>query len=221
MEKELREQLQELLQKPLNENNGKTMEEKFEVIAKNLFNNFCIQCGTTGFKFTEIEFYYYKEGVWRDNITYERGNRKVGDLFYHLSGVDICFDCNKDEYGGILIRSMKKNNNDKEEIVNGPLICLVDMLNSCKNGQMPQLKCVKQKNFDILFSKRINLGQRATDEYKNRLLRAVLCDDLFKDGKYLHKPQMIADFLSKQVMTNEQKVVYAKEKLGYAVKKSN
>lgn len=208
--------IRKALQEPLENLNSENVLEIFEQIAKNLFDNFYIQCDTTKYYFTEIEFYYFKKGVWCDNITYERGNRKVGDLFYHLSGVDICFDCSNNEYGGILIRSMKKINKDKKEMVNGPLNCLIDMLNSCENGQMPHLmECIEQKTFDILFSKRINLGKVAKDEYRNILLRAVLCDDMFKDGKYLYKPQMIKGFLLKQKMTNDQKNIYAKEKLGY------
>lgn len=214
MKEQLREKLQELLQKPLEKMNSNNVQEIFKEIAENLFNNFALECGKTKSYFTEIEFYYYKEGVWCDSITYDRNKYKVGDLFYHLSGVDICFDCNNSEYGGILIRSMK---NDKKEIINGPHNCQKEMLNSCKNDKMPRLVYCQQPNSLILFSERINLGKKATGEYRNCKLRAVLCDELFKGSKskYLYKPQMIKEYLSGQNMSEEQKQKFAKEKLGY------
>ena len=119
-------------------------------IAKTLFENYSIVCGDKVYRFAEIEFYYYKkEESGKNNFdkewnkeTYPR-NKDAGDLFFHYSGVDICFQCHYDdiekdndcgEFGGILIRSLL----DGEKILAGPLFCVTTMLNACK-GIMPTL----------------------------------------------------------------------------------
>ena len=113
-------------------------------IAQTLFKKYCIECVSDDKKkvyyFAEIEFYYFKNDIWNDTITYERDEYSAGTFFYHLSGVDICFDSKPDEYGGILIRSIFEIDSNKKKIVTtGPLNCLTIILNSCKNGKMPKL----------------------------------------------------------------------------------
>ncbi len=141
--------IEEALQKPLDGLNGQNVQAKFEEIAKNLFNYFCIKCGEKTFYFAEIEFYYYKKGVFEHDkdIAYKRKDYKVGDLFYHLSGVDICFNSKEEEYGGILIRSLLEEIHGEttsatyRTVVTGPMNCLIMMLNSCqKQNVAPQLE---------------------------------------------------------------------------------
>ena len=47
---------------------------------------------------------------WQE-VTYPRNDYQGGQLFYHLSGIDICFDShyknNEAKFGGILIRAIK------------------------------------------------------------------------------------------------------------------
>lgn len=130
-------------------------QESFKSIAETLFNHFCIQSGDKEFYFAEIEFYYYDDANqfnqgWNE-VTYERNGYEAGDLFYHLSGMDICFDSNlsKDKSkkvgygGGILIRSIVEEN---EQITVGPLTCVNKILNACKGDKMPQLVPTKQRN---------------------------------------------------------------------------
>lgn len=147
-------EINELLQKPLKDN-GKNIQEAFNQIAKDLIQKFCIQCGETNFYLAEFEFYYYEETLFNqkwNEITYERIGYKAGDLFYHLSGMDICFDSHlsKDKGkkvgygGGVLIRSVVEENGD---ITVGPLTCVNKMLNKCKGGDMPKLVLLpKQRN---------------------------------------------------------------------------
>jgi hypothetical protein len=103
--------------------------QRFEEIAKLLFQEYHIQKGKTIYEFLEIEFYYYTKGH-EDIITYPR-NIERGKWFFHDSGVDITFeskckdiecDCktrqpNGGHFGGILIRSLLKNG---EELITGP-----------------------------------------------------------------------------------------------------
>ena len=129
------------------------VQKVFGNIAKQLFQEYCINCNETEYYFAEIEFYYYEKGKWDEkwnDVTYERITN-AGDLFYHLSGVDICFlsTLTKEKGkkigrgGGILIRSIWDGKN-KESLIVGPLSCANKMLNACKGGSMPNLKQVKQ-----------------------------------------------------------------------------
>lgn len=132
-------EIQELLQMPDNLD-GKDIQTVFENIAKKLMKEFCILCGTKKFYFTEIEFYYYdkvhfnNEWNWE---TYPRTGKKAGDLFFHYSGFDICFDSSFDngKFGGILIRSLKDENG---AYITGPSVCLLEILNTCSElGAFP------------------------------------------------------------------------------------
>lgn len=115
-------------------------------IAKTLFSDYCINCNGKEFYFAEIEFYYWDKDNWNEKwnrITYPRIS-EAKDLFFHLSGVDICFKSYYNEeklddeakFGGILIRAIRDN---KGHIIAGPWNCMLKMLNECKGGQMPQI----------------------------------------------------------------------------------
>lgn len=143
--------IRKALQEPLEKLNGNNVQETFRMIATNLFNNFCIQCGGKKFYFAEIEFYYYDKAVYLkakelykwQKVTYPRLGKSVGDFLYHLSGVDICFDSYYDneyaKFGGILVRSIEDEDGN---IITGPLTCKDFILNSCGN-EMPRLKAYK------------------------------------------------------------------------------
>ena len=108
------------------------VEQRFEEIAKLLFQQYQIEKGKDIYEFLEIEFYHYAE-YHEDIITYPR-NIKKGKWFFHDSGVDISFESkcdnvnlssktrkpDKDYFGGILIRSLLKNGN---ELITGPQKC--------------------------------------------------------------------------------------------------
>ncbi|MBP1629584.1 MAG: peptidylarginine deiminase-like enzyme [Bacteroidetes bacterium] len=108
------------------------IELRFQKIAELLFQEYCIKKGNDQYKFLEIEFYYYTKD-FEDIITYPR-NVSNGKWFFHDSGVDITFDSkckdidcscdkrkpNEDYFGGILIRSLLKND---KELITGPLKC--------------------------------------------------------------------------------------------------
>ena len=130
--------------------------DRCDKIAETIFCNYGIKCGDKIFRFAEIEFYYYKkekdgENNWDadwNKETYPRNNN-AGKLFYHYSGVDICFQCNFEdkardndngEFGGILIRSLLDGD---DKIIAGPLFCANTMLNAC-NDKMPELVPVTQ-----------------------------------------------------------------------------
>ena len=147
--------------------------EECRKIARKLFNNYGIECNNKVFRFAEIEFYYYdskqylkdpSHHKWQE-VTYPRNDYKGGELFYHLSGIDICFDSQYNEesgrFGGILIRSIK----DGDKIIAGPLNCKDEILNACKNGEMPKLKKVSEKQEIELEQTYRSLGKTGTDTH--------------------------------------------------------
>ncbi|GHU09089.1 hypothetical protein FACS189431_6530 [Alphaproteobacteria bacterium] len=99
---------------------------KFCAIAKELFSNYEIQKGDKHYDFLEIEFYYYSENHPDEN-TYPR-EAKVGEWFTHLSGVDIAFDSDSMEYGGILVRSIVEHGK-KDQPICGPLKTMIHLFN--------------------------------------------------------------------------------------------
>lgn len=196
------------LQEPLEEFNGQNVEATFQKIATNLFNNFCIKCGKKTFYFAEIEFYYFNDGEnkeilklndnWNE-VTYERSGYSAGDLFYHLSGVDICFDSKlkkdintkkKSGYGGgVLIRSIWDGIN-QESLIVGPLKCLNEMLNACKGGCMPKLensseqKCIPQKTYRYLG--KTDFDSIAEQKNRDGNLELAFYDSNIQEEKWNH-----------------------------------
>ena len=151
--------------------NYECFKAKCRDIASKLFNNYGIKCNNKIFRLAEIEFYYYdseqylkdpSHHKWQE-VTYPRNDYKGGELFYHLSGIDICFDSQYKEksgkFGGILIRSIK----DGEKIIAGPLNCKDEILNACKNGKMPKLKKVSGKQEIKPAQTYRSLGKTGTD----------------------------------------------------------
>ena len=173
----------ELLKNPFD---GLTKNEEFQGkcadIARELFCNYRIECGNKTFRFAEIEFYYYDRNAYlKDNkqfkwqeVTYPRDDYKAGQLFYHLSGIDICIDSqykNEKEdikFGGILIRAIKDENG---LIVAGPLNCKDEILNACKDGNMPKLTKLEESEKQNINPKPTyrSLGKTGTDMENDRL----------------------------------------------------
>ena len=109
-----------------------SIEAYFKGLAAILFNQIDILAGSNRYSFAEIEFYYYNKdhqlvgGQYKD--TYKR-EKPRGCFFWHLSGIDICFDSDgKSHYGGILIRSLVK---DDGSLITGPMCCCDELMNSC------------------------------------------------------------------------------------------
>ena len=182
------------LQKTLEEKNGKTIEEKFETIAKGLINNFYINCDNKDYYFAEIEFYYYDKVNFNEKWnreTYPRTDKEAGDLFFHYSGCDICFksvineEINDVKFGGILIRSLYDKVIDK--YITGPTVCANEILNSCsKSRRMPDIKYKEQVyNCEVKSIERYGITQYENEElcfYDSRLPNR--CSNKFENIKW-------------------------------------
>lgn len=165
------EKVLELLRNPFDGLlDAKSVQDKCGIIAQKLLNSYGIKCGDKIFRFAEIEFYYYDSEKYLGNpdlfkwqeVTYPRDDYKGGQLFYHLSGIDVCFDSQYDKgfgkFGGILIRALK----DESSIIAGPLNCKDTILNACKNGEMPKLGKAPEKQIKLAQTYR-SLGKTGTD----------------------------------------------------------
>ncbi len=184
----------------------------------------------------EIEVYYYEKGGFEDNSVHcndlqkhnknhfyvHRCGTKLSDSYKggNYAGIDFVVSDSDDIYYTYLIRSAII----KDEMVVGPHKVLEAIHRHCNLSyqeiESETIEVVQSyANCDVLFSSRINLGKTVDDEFCECKLRAVLCDELFRESKYTAKEKMVIDFLMEKVqvrcMTNEQALHYAKDNLGY------
>ena len=83
------EQLRQLMTLDANMNTY-DIEERFEKIAKMLFESFAIQKGETVYLFKEIEFYFYNKNH-HDIITHPRVSKPLCWYINDFGGIDINF----------------------------------------------------------------------------------------------------------------------------------
>jgi hypothetical protein len=184
----------------------------------------------------EIEVYYYEKGCFEDNSVHQNDLQKNNKNHFYVhrcgtkssdsykggnyAGIDFVVSDTDDIYYTYLIRSALVN----EEMVIGPHKVLEAIQkHSNLNYQEIESETIEvvqsNANCDVLFSSRINLGKTVDDEFCECKLRAVLCDELFRESKYPAKEKMVIEFLMEKVqahcMTNEQASHYAKNNLGY------
>ena len=121
--------------------NTNDIEDRFEQIAKMLFESFAIQKGGKKFLFKEIEFYFYNKNH-RDIITHPRVSKSLCWYVNDFGGIDLNFASsikrenrvnskrkNIEKYvlddiayfGGILIRQLISE--DGSAILSGPIAC--------------------------------------------------------------------------------------------------
>ena len=86
------EQLRQLMTLDANMNTY-DIEERFEKIAKMLFESFAIQKGETVYLFKEIEFYFYNKNH-RDIITHPRVSKPLCWYINDFGGIDLNFESN-------------------------------------------------------------------------------------------------------------------------------
>ena len=126
------EQLRQLMTLDANMNTS-DIEERFEQIAKVLFECFAIQKGGTMYLFKEIEFYFYNKNH-RDIITHPRESKPLCWYINDFGGIDLNFGSKiryekrlnskgkiVENFGGILIRQLISE--DGCEVLNGPWAC--------------------------------------------------------------------------------------------------
>ena len=189
------EQLRERLTNPLSgfkSRDYKEIERIFSEIANCLICDYCIKTDTKIFRFAEIEFYYFKKGEWDqewNSVTYPR-NKKLGELFFHYSGVDICFQTHLDneggyvEFGGILIRSLIEldEKGKFQHLHAGPQYCANLMLNSC-NTTLPQLATAEKINCEIKSAVRFGIEKAEREREEKTDFKLCFFIDQFNSDK--------------------------------------
>lgn len=195
-----------------------------------LFLTKTLMCNEISIKPTEIEPYYYKKGVFEDESVHQnelQTNKHKNHFYIHRWGtkqsdsykggnraaLDFVVSDDADTYYSFLIRSAIING---ESPVIGPNKVLRKIKEVCHldNEGLENLsvKIVSNNNnCDVLFSNRINI----TKGFIDCKLRAVLCDENFKNNKYLMKEKMVIDFIMQNNMSQNRAMEFAKDKLGY------
>ena len=182
----------------------------------------------------EIESYYFEDGEFMDNSVHRNELQKNNSNHFYIHrkgkkkidsykggkypGIDFVVSTDDNIYYSYLIRSAVING----KLVVGPHKVLEEIQNVTKlsYNNIEKETIILEPNIiakDVLFSERINLGKTVLKEYKECKLRAVICDDLFREKgtKYPKKEELIINFLSNANMTKEEAMCYAKINLGY------
>ena len=153
-------------------------------IANILMNEYCISNGEYIYRPIEIEFYVYDKDKHADIHVYPRDQKEAGELFFHLSGMDICLKSSLEDgrFGGILIRALEreKKGDEPNKLFGGPLTCVNEILNTAKNHNDIQVVvyCNNSSHSANCIGKRkgINQYKTHTDEYWDKEYR-FLRDD--------------------------------------------
>lgn len=130
--------LKEVLTRPFplakSHNDKPNKESEAYNIASDLMSNYVIIKGDNMYEIVEAEFYYYAK-FHKDITVYER-DMDSGRFFFHQSGMDITFESHierinekinsqESTFGGILIRSLKRDSkNNTCEFILGPMNCV-------------------------------------------------------------------------------------------------
>lgn len=166
-------------------------EFEFLPLAESIMNKVCISNGKL-YHPIEIEFYIYDKEEHPDIHVYPR-KANAGDLFFHLSGMDICFESSFEEkegtirFGGILIRALEREDGKR---FGGPLTCVNEVLNTATEHPHTVYIEPKEKQHTVIkhLGKRkgINKYEKKKDDYwdaKYRFFRDDFIDFLMMEDE--------------------------------------
>lgn len=151
-------------------------------LMTSIINNYVLVVNGDQYEFCEIEVYYYKKETHEDCGVLKR-TKQAGDIFFHRYGMDICFKSNgTDEYGGILIRSLKKDN----EYFLGSWDCSYTLLNKyhskiCISIEKKELERTQE------VCKTTRIRNSCEDKKLYRFLTVEACNYMRKNTKYWQK----------------------------------
>ena len=206
------EQLRQLMTLDANMNTS-DIEERFEQIAKVLFECFAIQKGKTMYLFKEIEFYFYNKNH-RDIITHPRVSKPLCWFINDFGGIDLNFESkikyenrlnskgkNVKKYvlddsayfGGILIRQLISE--DGSAILSGPIACAELFRCHDATGVDYEFPILVEQNNDVMSfirKPRINLIR------SNQSVEAKVDNILYPyhDSVQLDKDTLYQDFIN-------------------------
>lgn len=197
--------------------NTSDIEERFDQIAKMLFENFAIQKGESKYLLKEIEFYFYNKNH-RDIITHPRVSKALCWYVNDFGGIDLNFESRiqKEEqidskgkktmkyvlddesyFGGILIRQLISE--DGRETLNGPLACAelfrcYEATGIGMNEDLPLL--VERDNGKVeYFSKpRFNILRKSTSQTDEQTVEKKVNNILYAYNEPIDKQLLYSDF---------------------------
>ena len=188
------------------------IEERFEKIAKMLFESFAIQKGEKKYLFKEIEFYFYNKNH-RDIITHPRESKSLCWYVNDFGGIGLNFASsikrenrvnskrkNIEKYvlddsayfGGILIRQLISE--DGSAILSGPIACAelfisYDATGSNMKDDLPILvECDNGNAENIITKSRVNILR------PNQIAEKKVDNILYAYSKYPEKEKLYKDF---------------------------
>lgn len=124
--------------------NQVNLEAHFDKVARLILNHAILKAGEIIFRFTEIEFYFYNEAYHKDPFIHKHALQKLtGHWYFHGSGLDITFG-DGINFGGILIRGIKRTSPEGDIYIDGPLNVVTEIFKSFGNMS------VKEHLFHIL-----------------------------------------------------------------------
>lgn len=156
------------------------LENDFERIASEIMNDWILQVENSKYRVTEIEF-YFKSDKHLDNYTHGHElQKKIGQWYFHGSGVDITFG-NDNYYGGILIRAIYKLDPDGNKYIYGPIKVVTELLSSITSvyyntfalGLIPDKEKIIQREKPIA-APRVGLNSKNDSTMHDKLYRFLV-----------------------------------------------
>lgn len=159
-----------------------------DTLMCSMINDYVLKVNDDTYDFCEIEL-YYKSPTHNDCSVLKR-KKEAGDIFFHRYGMDICFNSNgTDKYGGILIRSLKKD----DDYIFGPLTCAHTILNDHQPTIRISIQEKRPKNQEkACKTTRVKATCEKDKNYNQALYRYVTkdaCTAIQNDNKYSKKVQ--------------------------------
>ncbi len=170
-------------------------EYDFKSLANEIMNKIYIDNGAYKYRPIEIEFYIFDTEEHPDTHVYPR-KAHAGDLFFHLSGMDICFESSleKGRFGGILIRALAREKKDGEEtkLFGGPLICVNEVLNTATDRvKVALVKPCEELKYTAV--KKYSGKRKGINKYEKK-------DDIYWDAKYRY----FRDDVNDEILMNDE-----------------
>lgn len=159
--------------------------ESFNRIANELFNEYCISTHKGSYFITEIEFYFRSPKHDDKYVHGHESQKKNGFWYFHWAGIDVTIG-DGENYGGILIRGIKKRNqNEIWEFTSGPINVMQELLSAQKSVfvedslRLHLIKQVENELAVIYCSPRIGLhSDEIPTIYHDKLYRYVIDADI-------------------------------------------
>jgi hypothetical protein len=161
-----------------------TIRSSFDRIATELFQSWMFVLNRTIYRFTELEFYFYQDGIHEDTSVHNH-QTEIGQWRFHGQGLDISLGFDNTSNGGILIRGIQTNRLN----INGPRRVVETIFRSFEtinrtNNFFGLIRTNNVRKFELF--KTVRHGISESCKYKNHLYR-YFCDIDRWNPKHLSK----------------------------------